>query len=57
VSRRPSGGKRPLHVASGDESFFRIEKVKFADVARVNCWVAKVSKAMKTYDEMLNDRR
>jgi hypothetical protein len=38
-------------------SFFRIEKVKFADVARVNCWVAKVSKAMKTYDEMLNDRR
>jgi hypothetical protein len=33
------------------------QKVRYADVARVDCRVTRVSKAMKTYDEMLNDRR
>jgi hypothetical protein len=50
-------GERPLTAASGDMSYFRIEKVRYADVARVDCRVTRVSKAMKTYDEMLNDRR
>jgi hypothetical protein len=48
-------GKQPLQDANGDQSFFRIERVKFADVGRVNCWVSKVSKATKTYDEILSD--
>jgi hypothetical protein len=48
-------GKRPLQDANGDESDFRIERVKFAEVTRVNCWVSKVSPTTKTYDQILND--
>jgi hypothetical protein len=37
-------GQRATMDASGDQSYFRIEKVKYADVARVDCRVTRVSK-------------